>query len=138
MLLFQELHPDFHNLKLRGENIFEKNLEELKNGTVFSELCNEYVPKTLEDQARVDARKQLTKEQLFSKLTKNIKEAISEFHNDDFLTELSDKIDGKTHKIFRTKNELVELSLSFDQHLDNLVTDREYLMYLPDIVEFDD
>ena len=109
-----------------------KSIEELKSGKLYSELSNDYVPKTKEDEAKLEARKQLTKEQLFLKLKTNLTEAISEFQNDDFLLKLSEKIEGKNHKKFKTKRELLQLCLSFEHYLENLVTDREYLMFVAD------
>ena len=72
-----------------------KSIEELKSGKLYSELSNDYVPKTKEDEAKLEARKQLTKEQLFLKLKTNLTEAISEFQNDDFLLKLSEKLKEK-------------------------------------------
>ena len=45
--------------------MFVKNIEELKEGKDYSELSNEYVPRTTDDVAKVEARKQLSKEKLF-------------------------------------------------------------------------
>ena len=111
------------------------NLQQLKDGVDFSDLSKEYVPKTVEEESKLEERKQLTKEKLFFKFSSKLKEAISKFQSDDFLNELSEKIEGKTYKSFGTKTELLNLSLTLDHHLDNLVTDTEYLTCIPDIVD---
>ena len=87
------MHPDFHNIKLRGEINFKANIEELKSGVSYGDLTKAYVPKTPEEQAKVEARQQMTKEQLFTKLDHDVKEALIEFPNDEFITILSTKIE---------------------------------------------
>ena len=131
-ILLQEMHPDFHNIKIRGEMNFEKNMQELKSGVAFCDLSKIYVPKTLEEQAKVQARQQLTKEQLLRKLKSDVFEALSEFPVDDYLSDLSLKLEGKTSSSFKSKSDLVEISAELIEHLDNLVACKEFNMYIPD------
>ena len=106
--------------------MFVKNIEELKEGKDFSELSNEYVPRTADDVAKVEARKQLSKEKLFIKLKTILAEGLTEFTNDDFLMSLKPKVEGKTHNKFSKKKELVDLVLSLEQHLENLKIEKEF------------
>ena len=99
----------------------------------MGELCKEYVPKTVEDEVLVEQRKQATSEQLFSKLKSRLNEALVEFPSDEFLNDLLKKIGGKTHKSFK-KPVLVDISLTFDHHLNDLLSDRDFLMYIPENV----
>ena len=126
------MHPDFHNIKIRGEMNFEKNIQELKSGVAFCDLSKTYVPKTSEEQAKVQARQQLTKEQLLRKLKSDVSEALFEFPLDDYLCELSLKLEGKTSNSFKTKSDLVEICTELVDHLANLVAFKEFNMYIPE------
>jgi len=124
--LTQELHPDFHNFKIKGEANFEKNLQQLRDGVSFGELSNSYVPRTLDDEERVKARMELTKEQLFKKVQNQVTEALKMFPGDDYLKDCDSKL-VKTSKVFKTKGHLVEFSTSLDTHVENL----DYVSYIP-------
>ena len=126
------MHPDFHNIKLRGEINFKANIEELKSGVSYGDLTKAYVPKTPEEQAKVEARQQMTKEQLFTKLDHDVKEALIEFPNDEFICDIALKIKGKSSSVFKTKKELVEITTGLVEHVANLVADKEFIMYSPD------
>ena len=126
------MHSDFHNIKIRGEANFEKNIQELKSGVAFSDLSKTYVPKTLEEQSKVEARQQATKEQLFRKLKCDVSEALSNFPADDYLCDLALKLEGKTSNLYKTKNDLVESFAEFVEHLDNLQEQKEFNMYIPE------
>ena len=88
------------------------------------------MPRTVEDEERVKARMELTKEQLFRKVQIEVKEALEMFPCDDFLRDCSSKL-VKTSKVFKTKSHLVEFSTSLHTHVENLKTDKDYLSYIP-------
>ena len=106
-------------------------MQELNDGKSCSKLCKIYLPKKMEEEAKVEARQKLTKQQLFKKLNNDLKEALIDFPGDDYLLDCKHKLFEKKSRIFKTKSDLEEFSVAFETHLENLVTYREYMMYLP-------
>ena len=143
-IFFQELHPDFHNIKLNGERvkilisnsdylqifynlqIFGNTLDELKAGVGFGDLTKEYVPKTKEEESKVELRKQLTKEKLFENLRKDVNEALENHPGDTFLLDLSEDLKRKSSKRFNPKSKLVDLQSVVSQYLEDLKAESEF------------
>ena len=88
------------------------------------------MPRTLEDEERVKARMELTKDQLLKKVLSQVNEALKLFPSDDFLKDCDRKL-SKTSQVFKNKGHLVEFSTSLDTHINNLTTDKDYLAYIP-------
>jgi len=124
--LQMEPHPEYHNMKLSGEQIFSDCLDQLKSGVDFGDLTNQYVPKTLEDEYNVAKRTELSKEKLFENVKKTVIEALKNFPSDSVLSDIYKELSKKTFQSYNPKSKLKDLQGKVDQHLDDLNNDKEF------------
>ena len=125
-LSLKELHPNFHNIKQRGEEIYEKTLEELKSGVDYCDLTAEYVPKTTDEEKIVLQRTEQTKKKIFENIIIDLEDGLKTFPSDNFLKDLLQDLRKKTFKSFNPKKKLLDLQLRVSEHLENITADKEF------------
>ena len=124
--LKMELHPDFHNIKRRGEKIFDRTMQQLKSGVSYSELTKEYVPRTVEEESCVTRRMELSKEKIFEKLLKTAQDEVSKHPDDAFLKSYLKSLKSKTASKYSKKSDLLEALGSLEQYVSDLNIEEDF------------
>ena len=125
--LKMELHPDFHNIKRRGEKIFDtRTMQQLKSGVSYSELTKEYVPRTVEEESCVTRRMELSKEKIFEKLLKTAQDEVSKHPDDAFLKRYLKSLKSKTASKYSKKSDLLEALGSLEQYVSDLNIEEDF------------